>query len=300
MARHFGVEQSTSSTFPGGTARVAGSTAWVLVEDDTVRSLGHSLAWARRHQIDGLHLIVERDAGLLAQRAAHFTAPPTVWRLRSSELHSAEAEPVPKPDLPADAPELAALLVASGLDVVPEHGRLAGELRGLEVARVTGGRLEVGVGEADRELTAMVHGDLSPEAALDRVVAIVEEERRPGAPRHPLNQLVPERWLRWTVRNEPRRLGLARVEPSPSPRPRRGMRERDIAVATAEGTVIVCSVGIDLDLVPSAAEARHAIDPNARLLLVMPERDDHPVTRALAARLHQPAEVVTVADDWRT
>jgi hypothetical protein len=31
----------------------------------------------------------------------------------------------------------------------------------------------------------------------------------------------------------------------------------------------------------------------------VPERDDHPVTRALAARLLRPAEIRTVAPDWR-
>jgi hypothetical protein len=77
------------------------------------------------------------------------------------------------------------------------------------------------------------------------------------------------------------------------------MRERDIAVATAEGTVLVFSVGIDLDLVPAAAEARHAIDPKARLMLVVPERDDHPITHAFAEALAEPAEIATVAGDWR-
>ena len=58
--------------------------------------------------------------------------------------------------------------------------------------------------------------------------------------------------------------------------------------------VVVCSVGIDLDLVPSAADARLALDPAARLLLALPERDVHPVTRRLAARLVEPAEIVAV------
>jgi hypothetical protein len=35
-------------------------------------------------------------------------------------------------------------------------------------------------------------------------------------------------------------------------------------------------------------------------LLVVPERDDHPVTRALAQRLHAPAAVVALAGDWRS
>ena len=59
--------------------------------------------------------------------------------------------------------------------------------------------------------------------------------------------------------------------------------------------VVVCSAGIDLDLVPFAADARDALGgPDARLLLAVPERDDHPVTRELAARLAVPAEVVPV------
>ena len=77
------------------------------------------------------------------------------------------------------------------------------------------------------------------------------------------------------------------------------MRERDIAVATTDGAVAVFSVGVDLDLVPAAAEARLAHDPDAALVLVVPERDDHPVTQALAGRLRRPAEVRTVSGDWR-
>jgi hypothetical protein len=78
------------------------------------------------------------------------------------------------------------------------------------------------------------------------------------------------------------------------------LRERDIACATASDAVVVCSVGVDLDLVPAAAEARLALAPDARLVLAVPERDDHPATRALAKRLKVPAEVVAVPGDWRT
>jgi hypothetical protein len=272
----------------------------VFVDDDRIRSLGHVMAWARRQSITDLHLIVERDAGALAARADQFTDPPTVSWLRGTELHPASPEPPSLPDQPTSSPELSELLVDSGLDVVVEHGYLAGERRGLEVARITDGRLEVGVGEADRELTAMVHAGLSPEDALRRVIAIVDDKRRPGEPRHPLNQLVPERWLRWSIRNDPSLVGLDRIEAAPPARARRGMRERDIAVARGDGAVVVFSVGIDLDLVPAAAEARAALDPRARLVLVVPERDDHPVTHALAARLRDPADIVTVAGDWRS
>ena len=46
---------------------------------------------------------------------------------------------------------------------------------------------------------------------------------------------------------------------------------------------------------PFAADARDALGgPDARLVLAVPERDAHPVTRALAARLAVPADVVAV------
>jgi hypothetical protein len=35
-------------------------------------------------------------------------------------------------------------------------------------------------------------------------------------------------------------------------------------------------------------------------VLVLPERDDHPVHRSLSALLVEPAEVRTVPDDWRS
>lgn len=297
---HFGAEGGSPASFPGGAARSIGDRGWVLVETETVRALGKALAWARQQQVTELHVLAEQDAGVLARRAALFADAPTVWWVNGTDLHATDPEPLSVAPPTPDAGGFGPLLEGVGLEVVHEREHVAGELRGLEVARVTNGRLEVGVGEADRELTAMLHGDLAPADALERVVAIVGQHRRPGAPRHPLNQLVPERWLRWTLRNDPGRIGLDRLEPAPLPRPRVGLRERDVACARSRDAVVVCSVGVDLDLVPAAAEARLALDPDAPLLLVVPERDDHPATRALAARLKVPATVVTVSGDWHT
>ena len=300
MRAHFGIDAVAPTTFPGGAACSADGRGWVLVETEVVRALGKAMAWARQQGVDELHVLAEDHAGVLARRAALFASAPTVWWVQGSELHATDPEPLaPAAGLP-DAGGYAPLLEGVGLEVVAEHTHVAGELRGLEVARVIDGRLEVGVGEADRELTAMLHGDLAPADALERVVAIVDAHRRPGAPRHPLNQLVPERWLRWTLRHDPARIGVDRLEPAPSPQPRAGLRERDVACARSGEAVVVCSVGVDLDLVPAAAEARLMLDPDAPLLLAVPERDDHPATRALAQRLKAPAEVVAVTGDWRT
>jgi hypothetical protein len=267
------------------------------------------MAWARQHHVGELHLLAEDGAGALARRAAAFVDPPKVWWVQGTELHDTEPEPLPPAPPLARAPELEQLLVAAGLELVVEHAHVAGELRGLEVARIALGddgapRLEVGVGQADRELTAMLHGNLPPEAALERVTAIVGAQRRPGAPPHPLNRLVPERWLRSVLRERPDLVGLTGVRPARPPAPRTGLRERDVAIATGttpQGgeVVVVSSIGVDLDFVPAAAEARSAIAPGAPLLLVLPARDLHPVTQALAASLREPASFATVGDDWR-
>jgi hypothetical protein len=201
------------------------------------------------------------------------------------------------------------------VEVVAEGGVIRGEVNGLEVARIVAGQtsagvpidaplLEVGVGKADRELTAMLHGGLDPVDQLDRVVAIVRDHRRPGAPPHPLNQLVPDRWLRASLCRDPGRIGLSELRPAQGARARANLRDRDIAVAVGtalDGTrvVVACSVGGALDLVPLAADARVAIDRAARLLLAVPERDDLPGNRRLAARLRVPAKVVPVTGDWR-
>jgi hypothetical protein len=64
--------------------------------------------------------------------------------------------------------------------------------------------------------------------------------------------------------------------------------------------VVACSVGVDLEAVVLAADARAAIDPEATLLVALPARDVLPVNEALVADLRRPAEITPVAGDWRT
>jgi hypothetical protein len=296
-----------------------GPTAWVLADEAPERTLGPALVWADRQGVDDLHILVggtDDAAATVARQSALFAPPaPQVWAVTGTTLAPAAPDPPARQPGAAAAPELVDLLIDAGLEVVAEGGVVRGEVNGLEVARIVEGetsagvpiaepQLEVGVGKADRELTAMVHGELAPVDQLARVVGIVREHRRSGAPRHPLNQLVPERWLRAVLCRSPGIVGLAALRPAPGVRPRTNLTERDIAIATgtaADGkpVVVACSVGIALDLVPTAADAREALEPSAGLLLALPERDDHPGTRRLAARLRTPAEVVPIPGDWR-
>ena len=95
-------------------------------------------------------------------------------------------------------------------------------------------------------------------------------------------------------------MGALVLEAAPPPVPRANLKDPVPCVAlgvdtAGEPVVVVSSVGIDLDVVPFAADARSAMGlDGSRLLLAVPERDDHPVTRALAAKLRDPAEVVRI------
>jgi hypothetical protein len=305
-----------SADFPGGAALIAGTTGWLLLDTSPLAALGPALVWADRRDLAEVNLLVEADAGLVARRAELFTRPPAVWAVDGRTIGPAVPATVAAAVPPVPTPELAELLVDADIEVVVEDGIVRGEVLGLEVARIIHGTttsgtpidepvLEVGVGHADREMTAVVHGTLPSAAQLSRVVEIVRAQRRVGAERHPLNQLAPERWLRARLIADPARIGLSALRAAPPAVPRPNLRDPAIAVAVgadADGAdvVVACSVGVHLDLVPAAADARLALAPDAELRLVVPARDAHPVTQALAARLVRPAHLIPLEGDWRT
>jgi hypothetical protein len=296
--------------FGAGAALRRDGEVWVLADDRPERVLGPALAWARQHGDDGPVNVVADDAtaaAVLARRAQWFAAPPRVWWADGRTLvPSAPAAYEPPAPVTDDRLSLLPLMEAAGATPTVEHGVVAGEVAGLEVCRavidsdlgVT--RLEVGVGAHDREAFQLVHGDVPPAEALAAVVAAVAEHRRSGAEPHPLNRLNAERLLRWRLVEEPSLVDALVLETAPPPVPRTNLKDPVPCVAIGvdrdgAAVVVVCSVGIDLDLVPFAADARGALGPaDARLLLAVPERDDHPVTRALAARLRHPAEIVPI------
>lgn len=307
-------DDATSGVFPAGATLLdpAAGRCWVLVEDGAARRLGGALAVALRAATPELHLVVDdpEAAGILARRAATFARPPTVWRSQGRELVA--VAPAPPATDPAPAPEAELyrpVLRAAGIDPVVEGGHLTGELLGLEVARVVVGddgvaHVEAGVGRFDREVGAMMFADLGETDSLARAVELVARYRTPDAPRHQLKHLVPERWLRHAVVRRPALVGARELRSVGSALPRQNLTEAGIATAVGtdlEGrdVVVVCSTGVDLDLVPSAADDRLTHGPDARLVLAVPERDAVPITRDLAALLAVPAEVVGIAEGWR-
>jgi hypothetical protein len=291
--------------FGRGAAVVSDGTAWILVAEHPARSLGGALAWAgRQPAAHDVSIIAEAGTGVLARRAELFEHPAAVWHAVERVLVPAipEAHPAPVDLDPAHA-DLRELIELGGAEPVVEHGVLAGEVRGLEVCRVvtdvaTGEvRLEVGVGAHDREAFLMIHGGRPTVEALADVVAAVESHRRPGAPFHPLNTLGAERFLRWSVLREPERVGAKALHVAAPPVLRANVKDPVPAVAlgvtvSGQPVVVVCSTGIDLDLVPFALDARQMHDPEAELVLVVPRRDASPVTAMLAAAARRPPTIV--------
>ncbi|CAB4890602.1 unannotated protein [freshwater metagenome] len=297
-----------ANSFGRGAALTADGTAWVLLDEQPERSLGAALAWASRQPaLTDVAIIAESATGVLARRAALFGTPITVWVAVERLLVPAVTDPYPaRAEVDPRHEVWRTVITEAGAEPAQEHGVLAGEIRGLEICRVVTDaytdetRLEVGVGAHDRESFMMLHGNRPTAEALAGVVDAVVGHRRVDAPLHPLNRLGAERFLRWQVIQAPERVGAAwlRVADPPVPRPNLKDPVPCVAVgesASGEPMVVVCSVGIDLDLVPFAVDARQMHAPDALLVLVVPERDASPVTRRLMAMVARPVGLVVWA-----
>lgn len=288
-----------------GAAVKAGDEVFVLVDERHERGLGMSLAWAAKHGAGRLHVLAERGTGTLARRAAEFTMDIDVWHVDQRSVIPAIATPLtPEARAPETHMSFVDTIADAGADVVIEHGTVCGEVRGLEVCRVvtdqfTGvDRLEVGVGAHDREAFGLMHGDTPTVDSLRRIVDVVRRHRATGADPHPLNRLGGERALRSRVVDDPSMVGLAMLTPAAPAEPRPNLKDPVpcVALGTApdgHAVITVFSSGIDLDVVPFAADARlfHG-SPDTELVIVVPERDASPVTRRTASMLRHPARVV--------
>jgi hypothetical protein len=317
--RQSGVDASDAETFASGAALLREGAAWVLVDGRADRSLGTALVWAVRRSATQLHVIAERDTGLLARRAEAFSMPITVWFADGRTLLPAIAEPLPMcVAVPDEHEALRSMIVEAGATPNAEHGVLFGEVRGLEVCRVVdspttgflgelselarvhadGVRLEVGVGAADREAFQMLHGEIPTVAALADIVSTVEAHRSTGSPQHPLNRLGVERFLRWQAEESPVLVGCTELTPAEPPVPRPNLKDPVPCVAhgvRVDGVParVVFSSGVDLDVLPYVADVQAMGDEP--VVLVLPERDLLPIVSEVASLLERPVTVVGLA-----
>lgn len=243
------------------------------------------------NRAERLELIAEADvAPDLARRAKLLEAEIGVWAADGPTVEPATAAPVlTPPELSVDHLRYGPLIAETGARPIDDHGTLIAEIAGLEVARVveaedgSGPKLDVGVGQADRELQGFIHGHLDDDTNLRRAVAAVLEHRRPGSAGHPLTRLGRQRWLRSVLLDDPRLVGLDSLEPLVPLRPRTTLLGDEPSAAAGPDAVVVCSVGVDLDLLPEAVDYRARDWPDAELVVVVPERDRGLATDALAA-----------------
>ena len=299
--------------FAPGAALLHGDTAWVLLDDRPAERLGAALVWATRAGARSLHVIAEADTGVLARRAGAFSTPISVWWSEGRRLMAAVPAPLPVPAAASPAHEaMRELIIAGGATPLVEHGVLFGDVRGLEVCRVVddpfdqGVRLDVGVGAHDREAFQMMHGDVPTVESLARIVDAVALQRRVDASPHPLNRLAAERFVRWRIEQDPGLVGAIQIRPVPPPLPRLNLKDPTPCVAAGTDRqgrpmVVVCSTGVELDLVPFATDARsaaEAADPGVadevRLVLATPSRDRLPAIDQIAALLRRPAEFAPI------
>lgn len=262
---------------------------------DRLGDLGPILAWAQTK--GGGQLTVFADtadelAGHLARRASLLSADITVMGIIGAEAVPAEPGLLPEPpDLGEDFWRAAAVMADAGARVVDDHGHLTGEVLGLEVARVEPAgpdgeeiSVRVGVGRADRELQGFVLGHLDDIERLNRSVALVVSQRRSGVALHPLNRLARPRWLRSILLDDPTAIDLVDLDPVPPLWPDGGLpdTEPSAAFSPSDRATVVCSAGLDFDLLPQAVDYRHRIDPSSSLTLVVPHRDRELVERRVA------------------
>ena len=285
--------------FARGAAVVHGTTAWVLVEEDTSRGLGPALLWAVKSGHSALHVLASTSTGVLARRAAYFDFDISVWHVNERVLLPAVAEPFP--DRVAALPEhteFVELISAGGAVPNIEHGVVTGEVTGLEVCRAVTDphsgevRLEVGMGAHDREAFALLHGARPTLEALSDVVASVREHRRPDALAHPFNRIAPERGLRARAIAEPALVGAQSLEACDPPVPRTNVLDTVPCVARGidvdgRAIVVVFMSGADPDIVPYALDARAHVDfvhgTDSQLVIAMPESHMTPTNRAAMA-----------------
>jgi hypothetical protein len=163
--------------------------------------------------------------------------------------------------------------------------------------------LEVGVGKHDRAASGIKETIRPRDDVLASVVGTVRAHRRPGVTPHLLNRLARDRWLRAQLLADPTLVGAESLTPVEPPFPRPNLVAP--VPATAGGVrpggapvLVACSVGVDLDLVPIAADVRSRERPEGDLVVVVPPRDRYPAIEGLAHSLRRPATVVTVAGDW--
>jgi hypothetical protein len=303
------IEHQEVAEFGSAVGIVFKNIAWVLLTSRHEFGLGPAMIWALRNGATSLNIFTEHNGGDLARRAGFFNFEIDVYEI-ASDLAVSPVLALPcvaqMKEISATDESFADFIRSSGAEVTREHGVLAGEVCGLEVCRVVHddtdtavveSRLEIGVGTHDRETFQLLHGRTATIESLRKVVEEVASKRIAGANPHPLNQLGRERLLRHLTCLSPHLVDAISLQSVAPPMPRANLKDQVPCCAagisrSGQSLVAIFSIGIDPDVISFGADARQAIDAQAELIFVSPQRDIVPAIAQLAELLFIPARFV--------
>lgn len=306
LVRDIGIADAPTAEGGGGAAVLNHNGVGYVIAAPAmgVRSLGPALLWAAKNDLDEVVLFTDDHGGDLARRATLFPAIATVVRVvqqASSQPATAQLLEGPPP-LDERVLELGDAFAGAGAIPVDDFGRLVGEVHGLEVARAFLNEadelvVEVGVGQADRELHELVHSNLATVDAVTRAAEMVNGFRSPEAEPHPLNRVGRARWLRSVAVADADLIGVGELAPVPPLRWRDTVLGIEPACAVSDSAVVVFSAGVDPDLVPEALDYRNREAPGAELVIVMAARDALPTVVRLIESCPN-TRLKTVSPPW--
>ena len=214
---------------------------------------------------------------------------------------------MPEPPVPAEHLALRELIAAGGADPIEEHGVLAGEVRGLEVCRA--------VDDPSGEPLSRSASVPTTAASRSCTAASRPPSRSPawspsssssaGWTRHCTCSIG---WLgsgccAGSFVTEPSLIDAATLAPVAPPVPRLNVKDAVPCVAAGRDApgaaiVVVCSTGVDLDLIlspptPGWRRSRVRCTGRRAVVVVTPARDRVKVTERLAGLLRRPCELAT-------
>jgi len=279
---------------------------WVLAGDENPQSvLGKGVFLLTRNLKLELCVVFEdiETAGVAARQAIGLKAETKVMHFQEGKL--AQVSPAPFPEAPITPPlleEFEAMCRKAGVSIVSENGIWRGEILGLEVVRVDQGNIQVGVGRFDREAGEILNDGKSRVEQLVAAANQVRLQRTAAAGAHPLATLSRERWLRHKLLSEPEIIGLSEMTPIDSVQESENLKDFFPAAAIGvdedhKEVLCVCSVGVDIGLIPLVAELASLHKP-ARIVIVLPPQDILPLIVKANDLLSIPSSLIGVDGEW--
>ncbi len=289
-----------------GSALLTKDHCWLLAEDENPQIvLGRGIFLLTRNPELELRVIFEnkKTAGIAARQATGLNTEIKIMHFCEGEL--IQVAPTSFPDVAVPPPplkEFEAMCQNAGVSTICENGIWKGEILGLEVVRVNGGDIQVGVGRFDREAGELLNNGKNRVEQLIAAANQVRSQRTPEAGAHPLATLSREKWLRHKLVSDPKIIGLSELEPIDPVHEPKNLKDCFPAAAIGkseekEKVLCVCSFGVDIGLIPLVAELASLHDP-IQIVIALPPQDLLPLIEEASHLLDTPTTLIGVEGAW--